>query len=68
VAANFLAWARPWLTVRLQAGRLGQETRFQQVKTLVRLATNSPAVLEQVAGHLWVCFSPPAASPAWGSA
>src|SRR5262249_42157314 len=45
-AANFVGWARAWLVERLQTARLGQETRFQQVKILARQAANSAAWVE----------------------
>lgn len=45
-AANFVAWARPWLQERLIAGQGRADVCWARVKHLVRTAANSPALVE----------------------
>jgi len=55
-AANFLGWVRMWLADRVTADQ-GSSRRLAGVKRLVRIAANSLAWVETVAGELWVRFS-----------
>jgi hypothetical protein len=56
-AANFVTWAQTWLQERRIAGQGRVSTGFARVKHLVRIAANSPAVVEQGTAGVWVRFS-----------
>jgi hypothetical protein len=56
-AANFVAWSQEWVAERVTTGQ-GSGQDLRRPKYLVRVAANSPAVVEQAYGQVVVRFSP----------
>jgi hypothetical protein len=55
-AANFVTWARVWLQDRIIRGQRVVSDFFGQVKHLVRIAANSPALVEPCVTGMYVRF------------
>ena len=57
-AANFVRWADRWVRERVEHSTKRFETALSSPKRLVRVAANSPAIVEHAAGREAVHFSP----------
>lgn len=57
-AANFVAWSQEWMEGRVITPNRGMAQDLSRPKYLVRVAANSPALVEQEQGQVVVRFSP----------
>lgn len=57
-AANFVRWADQWVRERVEHSTIRFEAALSSPKRLVRVAANSPAIVEHAAGRQAVHFSP----------
>ncbi len=57
-AANLVRWAEAWVQERVVGASTGAARRLQRPKYLVRIAANSPAIVEQTGEQVQVRFSP----------
>ncbi len=57
-AANFVQWASAWLQERVTTPQATMAQALQRPKYLVRVAANSPAVVEQDGAQVVIRFSP----------
>ena len=56
-AANFVQWAQEWVVERVITPQAGVIQALHSTKYLVRVAANSPALVEQEQGQVVVRFS-----------
>jgi hypothetical protein len=56
-AANFVRWADEWIRPRIEKSTRRFDGTLSSPKHLVRIAANSPAIVEHTAGHERVRFS-----------
>jgi hypothetical protein len=56
-AANFVRWADEWIRPRIEQSTRRFDAILSSPKHLVRIAANSPAIIERGAGRERVCFS-----------
>jgi hypothetical protein len=57
-AANFVRWANAWVRPRVEHSSPRFEAVLTSPKRLVRVAANSPAVVDESDDRVRVCFSP----------
>ncbi|MDQ5854143.1 MAG: hypothetical protein M3380_19160, partial [Chloroflexota bacterium] len=57
-AANFVRWATPWVQPRIEHSSPRFEAVLARPKHLVRIAANSPGVVDRSDQRVRVCFSP----------
>ena len=57
-AANFVRWATTWVQPRIEQSSLRFEAVLASPKHMVRIAANSPAVVDRSEERVRVCFSP----------
>jgi hypothetical protein len=57
-AANFVRWANGWVRPRIEHSSARFEAVLRRPKHLVRVAANSPALVESSDACIRVCFSP----------
>jgi hypothetical protein len=57
-AANFVRWANAWVRPRIEHSSARFETVLNRPKHLVRVAANSPALVDRSDARIRVCFSP----------
>lgn len=57
-AANFVRWANAWVRPRIEQSSARFEAVLRRPKHLVRVAANSPALVDRSGARIRVCFSP----------
>ena len=57
-AANFVRWATTWVRPRIEQSSVRFEAVLRRPNHLVRVAANSPALIERSEARIRVCFSP----------